>query len=73
MYTQERKESKYNTKDNHQITRDKSKNGDRGKKRTTENYRNYLQIISKMTICTYPQIITLNVNGPNAPIKRQSG
>ena len=36
MYTQERKESKNNTKDNHQITRDKSKNGDRGKKK---NYR----------------------------------
>ena len=32
MYTQERKESKYNTKDNHQITRDKSKNGDGEKK-----------------------------------------
>ena len=35
IYTQERKESKYNTKDKHQITRDKSKNGDGGKK----NYR----------------------------------
>ena len=32
MYPQERKESKYNTKDNHQITRDKSKNGDGEKK-----------------------------------------
>ena len=58
-----RKESKYNTKENHQ-TRGKEK---KGKKR---NYGNSQKSVNKMVICTCLSIMTLNVNGLNLLIKR---
>ena len=51
---------KYNTKYTHQI---RKKRGKRSKKRTIET-------INKMAVSTYLSIITLNINGPNAPIQR---
>ena len=59
-----RKESKYNTKENHQTRRGKEK---KGKKR---NYGNSQKSVNKMVICTCLSIITLNVNGLNLLIKR---
>ena len=38
-----------------------------------KDLQNQLQTIKKMTIETYISIITLNVNGLNAPTKRQTG
>ena len=35
--------------------------------------QNQTQIIKKMAIETYISVITLNVNGLNAPTKRQTG
>ena len=42
------------------------------KKKGSKNYKNNPKSINKMAISTYLSIITLNVNGLNAPIKRQS-
>ena len=36
-------------------------------------YKHNHQTVHKMAIRTYISIITLNINGINAPIKRQSG
>ena len=60
--TQKRKQSKYDTKDSHQITSEDNK---RGRKKI---YKNKFKIINKMAI--YILIISLNVNGINAPTKR---
>ena len=38
-----------------------------------KDLQNQLQTIKKMTVETYISIITLNVNGLNAPTKRQTG
>ena len=35
-----------------------------------ENLKNNPKMMNKMALCTYLSIITLNVNGLNAPIKR---
>ena len=61
----ERKEIKPITKENHQKTKGKKK-----KEWTEKNYKNNLETRIKMTISTYWSIISLNVNGLNAPIKR---
>ena len=61
-----KKESKHNTKDSNQITREETKD----KEISKNTYKNNPQTINKMAIRTYISIITLNVNGLNAPIKR---
>ena len=44
------------------------------KRRTENNYKNNQKTGNKMAISTYLSIISLNVNGVNAPVKRtQSG
>ena len=58
-------ESKHNTKDSHQITKEEKKK--KGKKKT---YKNKPKTMIKMAIRTYISIITLNGNGINAPTKR---
>ena len=60
----ERKEHKNITKENHQTTREETK------RRTEKNYKNNQKTSNKMAISTYLLVITLNVNGLNAPIKR---
>ena len=39
-------------------------------KETEDSYKNNLKTINKMPISTYLSIVTLNVSGLNAPIKR---
>ena len=56
------------TKENHQTTREETKR----RKKTEKNYKNNLKTSNKMALSTYLSIITLNVNGLNAPIKRHS-
>ena len=63
IHTKKKKESKHNTKDSHQITREENK---RGRKKTCKNKS---KTINKMVIRTYISIITLNVTGLNAPTK----
>ena len=65
--TNKKNQLKYNTKDNHQTRRgeNKRRTGKKGAARTTPK-----QLI-KMAIRTYISIITLNINGLNAPTKRQ--
>ena len=48
-----------------QIMRDETK-----RRKRTENYKNNCKTSNRMAITTYLTIITLNVNGLNAPIKR---
>ena len=60
--TNKRKQFEHNTKDTHQITREQNKRGREEKKKS--------QTINKMAIGTYLSIITLSVNGLNAPAKR---
>ena len=62
-----RKKSKHNIKENHQTTREDTKRG-KEERRTTKRAG------KQVTLSTYLSIITLCVNGLNAPIKRrQSG
>ena len=56
-----------NTKDSHQITREGNK---RRRKEQKELFKKQKKI-SKMLVSTYLTTTTLNVNGVNAPIKRQ--
>ena len=49
-HTKKKKQSKHNTKDNHQITREESK---KKKKGTKKNYKNNLKIINKMAVSIY--------------------
>ena len=63
-HAKKKKQSKYNTKDSHQITREHKR---KGRKKT---YKNKSKTIKKMAIRIYISIITLNVNGLNAPTKR---
>ena len=62
-HTNEKKQSKHNTKDSHQITREEKK----GRKKTNKNKS---KTSNKMTIRTYISVITLNINRPKAPTKR---
>ena len=57
-HTHKRKESKHNTKDNHQITEKRAKEEEKNKKELQNNPKT----INKMVISTYLSIITLNVN-----------
>ena len=57
-----RRERNYNTEENHQTTKGKTK-------RTKKKYKINGKTRFKMAINTYLSIITLNVNGLNAPIK----
>ena len=62
-HTNEKKQFKHNVKDSHQTTREQKKE----RKKTNKNKS---KTINKVAIRTYISIITLNVNGPNAPTKR---
>ena len=57
-----RKKSKYITKENQQTMK---------KKGSEKIFRNNHKMSNKMAINTYLSIITLNVNGLNAPFKKQ--
>ena len=63
-----RKNHKHTTKENHQTTRKETKRST-GKSILKNNWKTH----SKMLMSTYLSIITLTINGLNAPIKRQSG
>ena len=65
-HTQKRKRSKHNTKDSHQITWEERKRRNKQK-----NYKNNQKTINKMVVSTYLSIITVNVNGLNALLKRR--
>ena len=67
-HTQKKKKSIHNTKDSHQITREENKRRRKGNKRATKKKHN--KTINKMLIRIYISIITLNINGQNAPVKR---
>ena len=56
---------KYKTKDSHQIIREQNR---KGRKKSSNNK---FKTIKKMEINIYILIITLNINGLNAPIERQ--
>ena len=64
--THKRKDSKHNTLDSHQITREESKR----RRKEEKDYKNNLKAMNTMAISTYLSIIKLNVNGLNALIKR---
>ena len=66
IQTEKKKESKYNTKNSHQITKKENKEERKNKK----TYKNKSKTINKMAIRTYISTITLNVNGLNVPTKR---
>ena len=68
-HTKKRKESKHNIKDSHQITREDKK---KEQKRTTKATPKQLTKWQREHILNI-SIISSNVNGLNAPIKRQSG
>ena len=59
----QRKEFKYNTKDSNQITNEKSK-------RRIKEQKIITKTMNKKATSICLSIITLNVNGLNAPIKR---
>ena len=63
-HTKKKKQSKHNTKDRHQVKREQKK---KGRKKT---FKNKSKTMNKTAIRTYILIITLNVNGLNAPTKR---
>ena len=63
-HTKKKKQSIRFTKDRHQITEEENK---RGRKKT---FKNKSKTIKKMAIGTYISIMTLNVNGLNAPTKK---
>ena len=60
-----RKKYKHITKENRQTTREETK-----RRRTGKSYKNHEKTSNKMAISTSQSIITLNVNGLNAPIER---
>ena len=64
-HTKKKKQSKYNIKVSHQITREENKRG-----REEKIYNNKSKTITEMAIRTNILIITLNVNRLNAPTKR---
>ena len=61
IHKKTKKESKHNTENSHQITREENKRRKGGKRPT--------KTINKMAIRTYILIITLNVSRVNAPTK----
>ena len=63
IQTKNKKESKHNSEDSYQITRGQKK------KEGNKTYKNKSKTINKMAIGTYISIITINVNGLNAPTK----
>ena len=63
-----RKKQKHNIKENHQTTREETKRRNQQRR----NYKNNQKTSNKMAIITCLSIITLNVNGLNAPIKRHT-
>ena len=63
--TQKIKKAKHTTTENHQITKEKSK------ERKGKRINKQPQQINKMTISTYLSINTLNEKRLNYPIKRQ--
>ena len=64
MQKVKRKKPKYITKEKQQTMKEENKKG------SEKIFRNNHKTINKMAINTYLTIITLNANGPNAPIKR---
>ena len=70
MYThkkeKKKKAFKCNRKDGHQITMEWNKRGKEEKK----IYKSISKTMNKIAIRPYVMIITLNVNGLNAPTKR---
>ena len=67
-----RMELKHNFKEIHQVTREETKRRqEQGeKKKATKMNKNNQKTINKIAITTYLLIITLNLNGQNALIKR---
>ena len=65
-HTNKKNQFKYNTKDSHQTTRGENKRRREEKKATKTNPKQ----VNKMAIRIYISIITLNVNGLNAPTKK---
>ena len=65
--TNKKNQLKYNTKGSHQTTRGENTRRRDEKKSNKNKYKG----INKMAIRTYISIIFLNVNGLNAPTKRQ--
>ena len=68
-HTNKKNQLKYNTKDSHQTTRGENQR----KREEKKSNKNKSKAINKMAIRTYISITTLNVNGLNAPAKRQTG
>ena len=64
-HMKKKKQPKHNTTDVHQTTREENK-----RKRRKKTYKNKHKTIKKMAIGIHILIITLNVNGLNAPTKR---
>ena len=62
-HTQNRRESKLNTEDSHQITREVNR-------RRNEQKRPTKTTINKMAVTAHISITTLNVNGLTAQVKR---
>ena len=67
IHANKKKQSKYNTKDSHQTTREENK------RRREKTNKNKSKTVNKMAIRTQISMITLNVNGLNAPTKKQTG
>ena len=65
IHTKKKKESKYNTNDRHQVTRDKNKRRGRGM-----TYKNKFKTMNKMAIRTYRPIIILNISRLNVSTKK---
>ena len=65
IHRERKKESKYNTRETHQITGENNHQ----KKKEKNHYKNNPKTI-KMAIRTYISIITLNVNGRKVSPKR---
>ena len=66
-HANKKKESKQNIKERQQITKGEN---ERGKEEKT--YKNNYKTINKLVIRTYILIITLNIDGLNAPAKRHT-
>ena len=60
-----KKKPKYNTTGNHQTTKE-------GTKRRRKNYKTNQETSNKMALSSYLSIITLNVNGQKALIRKHS-
>ena len=65
-HTNKKKQSQHNAKDSHQTTREKNI------RREEKTNKTKSKTINKMSLRTHISIITLNVNGLNAPTKIHS-